>query len=110
MGLYCHRNLKPRNTFGCRKLEEARKDPPLEAIEGSWPYHHLDFSPLASKTVRINLHYFIFFYKFIYLFLAVLGVSCRAPTFSSCVERGLLLVVVHGLLIAVASLVVEHGL
>ena len=30
--------------------------------------------------------------------------------FSSCRERGLLFVVVHGLLIAVASLVAEHGL
>ena len=31
-------------------------------------------------------------------------------TFSSCGERGLLFVVVSRLLIAVASLVVEHGL
>ena len=31
-------------------------------------------------------------------------------TFSSCVEWGLLFVVVRGLLIAVASLVAEHGL
>ncbi|KAJ8788902.1 hypothetical protein J1605_022308 [Eschrichtius robustus] len=31
-------------------------------------------------------------------------------TFSSCGEQGLLFVVVHGLLIVVASLVVEHGL
>ena len=30
--------------------------------------------------------------------------------FSSCVERGLLFVAVHGLLIVVASLVAEHGL
>ena len=30
--------------------------------------------------------------------------------FSSCGERGLLFVAVHELLIAVASLVVEHGL
>ena len=30
--------------------------------------------------------------------------------FSSCGERGLLFIAVHGLLIVVASLVVEHGL
>ena len=30
--------------------------------------------------------------------------------FSSCGEQGLLFVAVHGLLIAVASLVAEHGL
>ena len=50
------------------------------------------------------------FYLFIYLFLAALGLHCCARAFSSCNERGLLFVAVHGLLIAVASLVVEHGL
>ena len=47
---------------------------------------------------------------FIYLFLAALGLCCCAWAFSSCGERGLLFVVVHGLLIVVASLVAEHGL
>ena len=51
-----------------------------------------------------------FFNKFIYLFLAVLGLRCCARAFSSCSKRGLLFVVVRGLLIAVASLVAEHGL
>ena len=46
--------------------------------------------------------------KFIYLFLAVLGLRCC--TQSSCGEQGLLFVAVHGLLIAVASLDAEHGL
>ena len=45
------------------------------------------------------------FFNFIYLFLAALGLRCCARAFSSCGERGLLLVAVHGLLIAVASLV-----
>ena len=53
---------------------------------------------------------FFFFNKFIYLFLAVLGLRCCTRAFSSCGEQGLLLVAVHGLLIAVASLVAEHGL
>ena len=47
---------------------------------------------------------------FIYLFLAALGLHCCTWAFSSCGERGLLFVAVRGLLIAVASLVVEHGL
>ena len=51
-----------------------------------------------------------FFYKFIYLFLAALGLRCCARAFSSCGEWGLLFVAVHGLLIAVASLVAELGL
>ena len=56
-----------------------------------------------------------FFYKFIYLFLFVyfwlhwVSVAARG-LFSSCGKRGLLFIVVRGLLIAVASLVVEHGL
>ena len=49
-------------------------------------------------------------YLFIYLFLAELGLCCCTQAFSSCGERGLLFVVVHGLLIVVASLVAEHGL
>ena len=48
--------------------------------------------------------------KFIYLFLAALGLRCCVRVFSSCGERGLLFIAVRGLLIAVASLVVEHGL
>ena len=50
----------------------------------------------------------IFF--FFSLFLAVLGLRCCARAFSSCGEPGLLFVAVRGLLIAVASLLVEHGL
>ena len=47
---------------------------------------------------------------YFYLSLAASGLHCCARAFSSCGERGLLLVVVHGLLIAVASLVAENGL
>ena len=45
-----------------------------------------------------------------FLFLATLGLRCCARAFSSCGEQGLLSVAVLRLLIAVASLVVEHGL
>ena len=48
--------------------------------------------------------------KFLNLFLAALGLCCSSQAFSSCSERGLLFVAVRGLLIVVASLVVEHGL
>ena len=47
---------------------------------------------------------------FFFFFLAVLGLRCCTRAFSSCGEQGLLFVAVHGLLIAVASLVVEHRL
>ena len=45
---------------------------------------------------------FPFFFKF-YLSLAALGLCCCVWAFSSCGERGLLFIVVHGLLTAVAS-------
>ena len=51
------------------------------------------------------------FYLFIlFYFLAVLGLHCCTRAFSSCGERGLLFIAVHGILIAAASIVVEHGL
>ena len=40
----------------------------------------------------------------------MLSLRCCARAFSSCGEWGLLFVAVHGLLIAVASFVAEHGL
>ena len=48
-----------------------------------------------------NSHFFFNFYLFIF--------GC-AGAFSSCSEQGLVFDSVHGLLIAVASLVVEHEL
>ena len=50
------------------------------------------------------------FIYLIYLFLAALDLCCCAWAFSSCGERGLLFIAVRGLLIAVASLAVEHVL
>ena len=56
---------------------------------------------------------FFFFFLltlFIYLYLAVLGLRCCVRTFSSCGQLGLLFAAVCGLLTAVVSPVVEHGL
>ena len=50
--------------------------------------------------------YFIYYH----LILAALVLRCCVRAFSSCGERGLLFVRVRGLLIAVASLVVEQRL
>ena len=52
----------------------------------------------------------VFFFYFLFLFLAVLGHHCCAWAFSSCGEQGLLFVAVCRLLTVVASLVVEHRL
>ena len=52
----------------------------------------------------------IFFKTFKNLVLFALGLHCCSWAFSSCHEQGLLVFGVHGLLIEVASVVVEHGL
>ena len=62
-----------------------------------------EVSILASQGEVASLFFFFFF-------LAALGLRCCAQVFSSCSKQGLLFVAVHGLLIAVASLVAEHGL
>ena len=66
---------------------------------------------LGKWGTRSNLFFILFFIYllFIYLFLAALGLHCCTRAFSSCGEWGLL-IAVRGLLIVVASLVVEHRL
>ena len=59
--------------------------------------------------IKITIQSYIFLAVF-FFFLAALGLHCCAWAFSSCGERGLLFFAVCGLLIAVDSLVVEHGL
>ena len=67
---------------------------------------------LTILILLIYEHLIFNFFKiyFIYLFLAVLGLRCCARAFTSCGQQELLFVEVCRLLIAVASLVTEHGL
>ena len=65
---------------------------------------------LSVPQVMLTLLLFIFIRLFIYLFLASLGLHCCTWALSSCGEQGPLFIAVRGLLIAVASLVAEHGL
>ena len=58
---------------------------------------------------NIKISFFLTFY-FVYLFLTLLGLHCCVRAFPSCSEQGLLFVAVCGLPIAVASLVMEHGI
>ena len=60
-----------------------------------------------NRMTSVNMITFILIFL---KFLSVLALCCCAWAFSSCGEQGLLLVVVRGLLIVVASLVSEHGL
>ena len=52
----------------------------------------------------------LFVFKFIYLFLTVLGLRFCARAFTSCGERGTLFIAVRGPLTVAASLVAEHRL
>ena len=80
--------------------------------EGLYPgFQMAVFAVSSQKEQGTSLKcLFIYIYKFIYLFLAASGLRCCARAFSSCGKQGLLFLVVHGLLTAVASLVAEHGL
>ena len=64
---------------------------------------------LFLKLLPKNI-FFLNFYLFIYLFLAVLGLRFCARAFSSCGERGPLFITVCGPLTIAASLVAEHKL
>ena len=72
----------------------------------------ISFCLRLSDSVLCIYRFFFFSFLsfFLSLFLVALGLCCCTWAFSSCGERGLLFVVVRGLLIAVASLVAEHGL
>ena len=59
----------------------------------------------CHEDQELNAFNFFFFF-----FLAALGLCCCMRAFSNCGEQRLLFIVVHGLLIVLASLVVEHGL
>ena len=59
--------------------------------------------PLWTRGLSQNFFFFFFF-------LAALVLRCCVWAFSSCGERGLLFVMVLGLLPVVASLVAEHRL
>ena len=67
----------------------------------------IEFETDISLPLMVFKKYLFYYY---HLFLAALGLHCCAWAFSSCGEEGLLFVGVRMLLIAVASLVAEHGL
>ena len=85
---------------------------PLHWQADSQPLRHQGSPPKCifnNPAFSLSSIMIIVFLK-LFLILAVLGLCCYTWAFSSCGEQGLLFVVVHGLLITVASLVVEHGL
>ena len=98
--------------LGTLWLEKARNRfwPRAPRTKAALPTPWFQTSEILFFKQGTVLFIFKFIYLFIYLFLAVLGLCCSAQAFSSCGERGLLFLAVHGLLIAVVSLVAEHGL
>ena len=92
------------------KLLRSLWDLPGPGLEPLSPALAGGFLTTAPPEKPWILHIFIELFIYFYLPLAALGLCCCTQAFSSCGERGLLFLVVHGLLIAVASLVVEHGL
>ena len=99
---------------GLTRLGEGRWHPPPfppKGESGNSPSASA-FSQEMSSPIpsRLSFFFFLIYLFYLYLFLAALSLHCCAHAFSSCGEQGLLFVAVRGLLIAVASLVAEHGL
>ena len=69
----------------------------------------MNITYFQNEQSSTSIPFFFFFNIDLFIFGWV-GSSLLCMAFSSCDERGLLFVVVRTLLIAVASLVVEHGL
>ena len=91
-------SYKPENSKDCWSPPEARKQQGRILQQRHW--RELSLVLLASRTKRINLCFcFLVFFKkkFIYLFLAALGLRCCTQAFSSCGEQGLLFVAARGL-------------
>ena len=84
--------------------------PGFEPVSPALAGGFLTTVPPGKPIISFFLIFIFNIYLFIYLFLAALGLRCCTQAFFSCGEQGLLLFVVRGLLIAVASLVVEHRL
>ena len=80
----------------------------------SFPIMSVPTTILARQLSTASCFFFLIIKKkthlFIYLFMAALGLCCCMQSFSSCGDRGLPFIAVHGLLIMVASLVAELGL
>ena len=64
----------------------------------------------ASWEGKGTWRIFFFFFNFIYVFLAALGLRCCTQALSSCGEWGPLLTTVRGPLTSAASPIAEHGL
>ena len=87
--------LLEQNSFICRDLEYLKNSSKtMLLLEG------------RTRTHAPRLHYG----PGTYIFLVVLGLGCCTRAFSSCDDGGLLFVAEHGLLIVMASLVLEHRL
>ena len=92
-------------------LQGSKVEKLLRHLRNCIPKTFAKWPPEKSKDVLVCAIFKNKFIYFIYLFLAASVLRCCPRAFSSCGERGLLVVAVHGLLlIAVASLVAEHGL
>ena len=96
----------------CRELQSVIYLAYLQVV-GQIPVNNMSTIQPLSFPIFLRKILFFFFtniFYFIYLFLAVLGLHYCVRAFSNCGDRELLFVEVCGLLTAVASLVVEHGL
>ena len=108
--LVAEHRLQTRRLSSCGSRAQLLRglwDLPRPGLEPVSPALAGRFSTTAPPEKPINLFIYLFnlFIWLRWIFVAMRGLSLVAVG-----ERGLLFIAVHGLLIAVASLVAEHGL
>ena len=104
-------SLNRRHITGRGQYLQSTAGQPTGPFSSFWFCSALDtFDLLLVFNLYLIVLFLVCLFVCFYLFLAVLGLRCCSRAFSSCRERGLLFIAVCGLLIAVASLVAEHGL
>ena len=105
MDVVVHGTEKNRDRLGMVELKTSN------SVSPSLCYSFLCFdSMFRLRPPASSVCVVFFFFKFIYLFMAVLGLRFCARAFCSCGERGSLFIAVRGPLTIAASLVAEHKL
>ena len=104
------------NTLRIKQLLTVAYVGPHKAGSCFLPHPHclpLSLTHAPPATLAIGSLFLIKLRLFLpqdFFFWSALDLCCCVRAFSICSEQGLLFIAVHGLLIAVASLVAEHGL
>ena len=108
MFLYTFTTLLSKSLHNCFKTHTALGK--ISSERGPFLFISIFLAPAWKAVLNKVVFKSRFFFKLIYLFMAVLGLHFCARAFSSCGKWGPLFIAVRGPLTIAASLVAEHRL